>query len=99
MACLPLGPLIKAGNIDNDLAVGSQFYVGSVHWSGSRSFKVDAFVVVPTAVAGTLEFVLAGLPIWGASQMSATRINDKQSIRSAVHPDAVFLLKLSIDTQ
>ena len=99
MACLPLGPLIKAGNINDDLAVGSQFYVGSVHWSGSRSFKVDAFVVVPTTVAGTLEFVFAGLPIGGAAQMSASRINDKQSVGCAVHPDPVFLLKLSIDTQ
>ena len=31
--------------------------------------------------------------------MSTTRINDKQSVRCPVHPDAVFLLKLSIDTQ
>ena len=97
MACLPLGPLIKAGNINDDLAVGSQFYVGSVHWSGSRSFKVDAFVVVPTTVAGTLEFVLAGLPIGRAPQMSATRINDKQTIRSLVYPDAILLLILSVD--
>jgi hypothetical protein len=63
MACLSFGPLIKTRNINDDLAVGSQFYVGSVHRSGSRSFKVDAFVVVATTVAGTLEFVLAGLPI------------------------------------
>lgn len=67
MTGLPLGPLIKTGNINNDLTVGSKFYVGSVHWSGSGSFKVDAFVVVPTPVAGTLEFVLAGLPIGGAA--------------------------------
>jgi len=99
MACLPLGPLIKTGNIDNDLTVGGQFYVGSVHWSRSGSFKIDTFVVVPTTVARTFEFVLAGLPIGRAAQMSATRVDDKQPVRRAVHPDAVFLLKLSIDTQ
>src|SRR5260370_30376405 len=71
MACLPLGPLIKTRNINDDLTVGSQFYVGSVHWSGSRSFKIDAFVVVPTTVAGTPEFVLAVLPINPAHLMSS----------------------------
>ena len=67
MACLPLGPLIKTRNINDDLTVGSQFYVGSVHWSGSRSFKIDTFVVVSTTVAGTLKFVLTGLPIGSAT--------------------------------
>jgi hypothetical protein len=37
--------------------------MGPVHGPGSGPFEVDAFVVVPATVAGTLEFVLAGLPV------------------------------------
>src|SRR5207249_11500800 len=48
------------------------------------------------AVAGALEFVFAGLPIRGAAEMRAARINNKDAIGSAVHPDAVSLLKLAV---
>ena len=99
MASLPLGPLIKTGNIDNDLAVWSQFYVRPVHGPGSRAFKVDTLVVITATVARTLEFVLARFPVRRAAEMSAPRVNDKQPVRRAVHPDSVFLLKLSINTQ
>src|SRR5256884_9852359 len=36
------------------------------------------------------------LPIRGAAEMRAARINNKDAIGSAVHPDAVSLLKLAV---
>ena len=98
MACLTLGPLIKTGNINNDLAVRSKFYMGPVHGPGSWSFKVDTFVVVPATVAGTLEFVFAGLPIGRAPQVRAAGVDHEQAIGSTVHPNAIFLLELGVDT-
>jgi hypothetical protein len=50
-------------------------------------------------MARTLEFVLAGLPVWSAAQMSAARVNHKNTIGSAIDPYAVLLLELGIDTK
>src|SRR6266436_6622822 len=71
----------------------------AIHSTRCRSLKVDTFAVVAASVAGTLELVLAGLPIGCATQMRAASVDDEYAIRRAVHPDAVFLLPLGIDTQ
>ena len=60
LAGLSLRPLIEPRNIHHDLSVRRQFHIGAIHGTRCRSLKVDAFAVVATAVAGTLEFVLAG---------------------------------------
>src|SRR6202021_3662801 len=71
----------------------------AVHGAGGRALEVDSFTVVPAAVAGTLEFVFAGLPIRRASQMGAACIDHEQAIRRAIDPDAIFLLELGIDAE
>src|SRR6266702_8238140 len=50
-------------------------------------------------MARTLELVLAGLPVGRAAQMSAARVNDKDAIGRAVHPNAVFLLPLGVHAE
>src|SRR5713226_4751494 len=99
VARLSLRPLIEPGSIHNDLAVGSQFHVRAIHWTRRGSLEVDTFAVVAASVAWALELVLAGLPIGCAAQVSAASVDDEYAIRRAVHPDAIFLLPFSIDTQ
>ena len=96
MAGLSLGPLIEPGSIHDDLTVWRQFHVRAIHRTRRRPLKVDTFTVVAAPVAGTLELVLAGLPIGCTAQVSAASVDDEYTIRRAVHPDAVFLLKLGI---
>src|SRR6266566_1060851 len=96
MAQLSLGPGIQARSVHDDLSVRRELDVGPIHRPGRWTFEVDPFAVVAAAVAGALEFVFAGLPIRGAAEMRAARINNKEAIGSAVHPDAVFLLKLAV---
>jgi len=67
-----------------------------VHRAGRRSFKVDPLRIVPAAVAGALEFVLAGFPIRRASQVCADRRDDKDPLRVSHHPDAILILKFSV---
>src|SRR5579863_7244775 len=99
LARLTFGPLIKLGNVHQDLSVGSDFHVSPIHGSRRRAFEVNPFAVVSTAVARTLEFVLTRLPIGSATQMRTARVDHEYAIGSAIHPDAVFLLKLCIHSQ
>ena len=96
MARLSLGPLIEPGSVHDNLAIRSNLYVRAVHRAWRRAFEVHTFAVITAAVAGALEFVFAGLPIGSAAQMRAARVDYKDAVRSAVHPDAVFLLKFGI---
>jgi len=73
--------------------------VSAVHRTRRRPFEVDPFAVITASVAWTLELVLAGLPVGRAAQMSAARVNDKDAIGRAVHPNAVFLLPLGIHAE
>src|SRR5690349_20673832 len=59
---LSLRPLVKAGDVYQDLPVGSEFDMSPVHGTGCGTFEVDALAVVAAAVAGTLELVFARLP-------------------------------------
>ena len=70
-----------------------------IHRTRRRAFEVDAFAVVPAAVARALELVFAGFPVRGAAQMGAARIDYKNAVGCAIHPDAIFLLKLSVHSQ
>src|SRR5690242_17475249 len=99
MGLLPLGPLIEPRSVDDDLPIGSELHVRPVHRARRRAFEVDPFAVIAAAVARTLELVFAGLPVRSAAQMCAARVDNKDAVWSAVHPDAVFLLKLGIYAQ
>src|ERR1700752_703580 len=96
---LSLGPLVKLGDVDQDLAVGRKLDVSTIHGTRRRTFEVDAFAVVPAPMAGALELVLTGLPVGRASQVRAARIDHKQAIARAIHPDAEPLLPLGIDPE
>ena len=99
MAGLSLGPLIKLRNIHQNLTVGRNLNLGPVHGTRRRPFKVDAFAVVSAAVARTFELVLRRLPVGRAAQVSAARVDHENAVGRAVHPDAIFLLKLCVDSQ
>src|SRR6266478_523252 len=99
MAWLPLGPLIKARSVYDDLAVGGQFEVGAIHRTRCGALEIDTFTVVAAAVARAFEFVLAGFPIRRATEMRAARVDDEDAVGRAVDPDAIFLLPLGIDAQ
>src|ERR1700726_4600328 len=96
MTGLPLRPLIEPRNVDNDLAVGSQFQVRAVHGPRRGTFEVDTFAVVSAPVAGTFEFVLAGFPVRRAAEMRPRPEDNEHPVRCAGDPDAVFLLPLGI---
>src|SRR5690348_3445967 len=96
MARLSLGPLIEPGSVHDNLAIRSNLYVRAVHRARRRAFEVHSFAVIAAAVAGALEFILACLPVGSAAQMRAARVDNKNAVRSAVHPDAVFLLELGV---
>src|SRR5258707_9296449 len=50
-AGLSLGPRIQLRGIHQDLSVGREFDVGTVHGTRCGPFEVDAFAVISTAVA------------------------------------------------
>src|SRR5437899_1785442 len=99
MAGLALGPLIEARSIHDNLAIWSQLDIRAVHGTRRGAFEVHAFAVIAAAVAGTLEFVFAGLPVRCAAKVRATCINNEHAIRRAVYPNAVFLLPLGIHSE
>src|SRR6266478_2188445 len=99
MVGLSLRPLKEPRSVDDDLAIGRQFDVRAVHWPRRRAFKIYAFTVVAAAVARALEFVFAGFPVGRAAEMRAARVDDENTVGRAVHPDAVFLLPLGVDTE
>src|SRR4029077_21239625 len=94
-----LGPFKKLRYIYDDLAVRCQLQARAIHRTRRRSFIVNPFTVVSAAVAGTLEFVLAGSPTGRAAKVRASRVNHEKSVRRAIHPDAVLLLPFCIDTE
>ena len=71
----------------------------AIHWPRRRTFKVDCLAIVATTMAGTLKLILARFPIGRAAEMRATRVDHENPIGSLVHPDAVLLLPLRIDTE
>jgi hypothetical protein len=70
-----------------------------IHWSWCRSFEINSFAVVATAVARTFELVLACLPVWSAAEVGAACIDHEQPIRRFGHPDAILLLPLRVDAE
>ena len=48
------------------------------------------------AMAWTFEFVLRRLPVGGASQVRAARVDNEEPVGRAVNPDAVLLLKFRV---
>src|SRR5262249_38302181 len=99
VARLALGPGEQLGDINDDLSVGRQFQLGPVHGTRRRTLEVNSFAVVAAAVARTLEFILARLPVGGAAQVRAASINHEQAVGGAINPDTVFLLPLRVDAE
>src|SRR5205807_4376174 len=99
VAGLSLGPLIEPGGVHNNLAVWRQLHVRAIHGARRGPFKVDPFAVVAAAVAGALELVFAGFPVGRAAEVRAARVDDKDAIGCAVHPDTIFLLPLGIHAE
>ena len=99
MSGLSLGPLVEPGSIDDDLTIGSELDLGSIHGPRCGTFKVDPFAVIAAAVTRTLELVLTGLPVGRTAKVSAARVDYEQPVRSAIDPDAVLLLKFGVDAQ
>ena len=91
--------LIKLGNVDDDLAFRIEMHFCPIHRPGCRSLEVNSFTVVAAAVTGTLKLIFARPPVWSATKMRATRINNEDPIRSLVDPDAILLLPLGIDAK
>src|SRR5579871_637675 len=96
---LALGPGIKFGCVDENLAVRSEFDVSAVHGTRCRAFEVDTLAVVSATMARALEFVFARLPIRGAAEMRATSVDHEEAVRRAVDPDAILLLKFGVDAK
>src|SRR6476659_3413004 len=91
--------LVQLRDVDDNLSFCIERNIRAIHWSWRWAFEIYAFTVVATAMARTLELVLARLPVRRTSQMSAASVNHKQSIGCSGHPDAILLLPLSIDSQ
>src|SRR5207237_188647 len=62
-------------------------------------FTILAVAVITAAMTRTLELVFAWLPIRSAAQVRAACVNDEYPVRSSIHPNAIFLLKFSVNAQ
>jgi len=71
--------------------------MGTIHGPWGRAFEVDSLGVVPTTVARTLELLLALDPVRSTSQVSAYSQYDEKPFAVTNYPDAMFLLKPSVD--
>src|SRR2546423_9771282 len=71
----------------------------AIHWPRGRTFKVNCLAVVTAALARAFKLILARLPVRSASQVRTAGVNHKNPIRSFVHPDAILLLPLGINTK
>ena len=90
---------IQPAGVHDDLAGGVHFDVRAVHRPRRGPFEVDAFGVVPAAVARALEFVFAGLPFRSAAQVGAARKDHEDAVGFAHHPDAIGHQEALIDAQ
>src|SRR5215211_7394006 len=99
LALLSLWPLVKRADVDDDLPFCIHCHFGAVHRARRRSFEVNALAVVATAMARAFELVLTCLPVGCTTEMSATCIDDEESIGCFRHPDAVLLLPFCIDAE
>src|SRR5262249_10868701 len=74
-------PFIKLGYVHDDLTFGVELNMRAIHRARRGPFEVDRLTVVTAAVTGALKLVFARLPVRGATQMRAARVNHKQAIR------------------
>ena len=70
-----------------------------VHRARSGTLEVNALFVISATVAGTLEFVFAGLPIGRATQVRASGKDREYPLGVPDYPDAVRLLESGIDAK
>src|SRR6201987_6314539 len=81
---LPFRPLVQPRSIYDDLSIWRQFDLRAIHGARRRTFEVDALAVVAAAVAGTLEFIFAGLPVGRGTQMGTAGVDHEKTIRRAI---------------
>lgn len=94
-----LRPQIKSAEVYDNLPFSVDLNVSPIHGPWRGTLKVDSLTVVTATVAGTLKFVLAGLPIGSTSQMSANSIDNEQPIGGLCNPDSVLLLPFGINSK
>ena len=99
MARRAFRPVVELAYIDDDLPFGIELDLGAIHWARRGAFKVDALAVVTAAVARTLEFILARLPIGRAAEVRAARVDDEKPLGVLYDPDAILLLPLGINAE
>src|SRR5262250_1552551 len=73
--------------------------MGAIHWPWRGPLEVHSLAVISAAVARTLEFVLARFPVGRAAQVCASRVDDKQTVRRSVDPNAVLLLPFGVHAE
>src|SRR5919109_896337 len=71
----------------------------AIHRTRRWPFEVHSLAVIPAAVARTLKLVFARLPVRRAAEMCASRVNNEQTIRRAINPNAIFLLPFGVHAQ
>src|SRR5215510_14259818 len=99
MPFLAFWPLKQLTGIHNNLSFRIERHLGAIHRARRRSFEVDALAVVATAMARTFKLVLTCLPVGCTTEMSATRVDDEESIGRSRHPDTVLLLPFCIHAE
>src|SRR5277367_6297533 len=82
LARLPLGPRVQLRGIHQNLPIRREFDMRAIHRPRRRPLEVNPFAVIAAAVAWTLEFIFAGLPVGRASQMGAARVDYEYAVRS-----------------
>ena len=78
---------------------GWELDVRPIHRPGCGALEVHTLRIVPAAVTGALEFVLARLPVRRAAQVRANRRDHKDPFRVAHHPDAVLVLEFGVHAE
>src|SRR6185369_5452344 len=97
MALCTFWPFVKRPGVDDNLPFRIQRHLRAIHRARRRTFKVNAFTVVATAMARAFELVFTRLPVGCAAQMSAACVNDEEPIGRSRHPDSILLLPFGID--
>src|SRR4029078_7114342 len=99
---MPVGtlwPFVKRAGVDDNLTFSIQRDLRAIHRARRRTFKVNDFTVVATAMARAFEFVFTLLPVGCAAEMSAAGVDDEEPIGRPGHPDTILLLPFCIDAE
>ena len=96
MGTSAFGPIIEDTGINDYLSLSIQFEFGPIHGPWSGPFEIDPFAVIAAPMTGALEFVFARFPVGSTAQVSATRIDNEQTLGIAHYPYPVVFLILRV---